>query len=284
MNRFYLTMAIVIGILITLSNSIFIVQQSTQAIVFQFGEAIRTVEKPGIHFKVPFIQNERSFDKRILNFDLHEEELQAQDKKRIIVSAFLKYKIVDTLKYYQALGTGDASSRLGSILESSLRQIIGQNPLHNLLSNERITIIEKIETIISQKTQRYGLEIVDLRILRADLPVENSAAIYRRMQSDREMEAREYRAQGKEEAQRITSEADKSVKLLLATAYKESQILRGEGEKISTQIYADAYSLDPDFYNFYKSMEVYKNSFTHNNTKMVISPKNNFMKFFFDKD
>lgn len=279
--NFKLVLAILIVLFVFVFNSFFIVNQWNQAIVFQFGEAVRTIKDPGLKVKLPFIQEVRNFDKRILNYNLNAEEIQAQDKKRIIVSAFIKYKIEDVIKFYQSLGNqGEVDSRLHSVLDSSLRQVIGQSPLFHLLSKERGVIMKKIKNIVDEKAKRFGIKVVDLRILRADLPKENSEAIYRRMQSDREMEAREYRAQGVEEADRIKSEAEKESKIIIANANKDSQILKGEGDSLSTKIFNEVYSLDTNFYEFYKSLDVYKNIFNKNDTKIIISPQNDFMKYF----
>ncbi len=272
---------IVLTSLIVFLNSVFIVNQWNQAIILQFGESVRVIKDAGLHFKVPFIQNVNFFDKRILNYNLKDQEIQAKDKKRIIVSAFVKYQIADSLKFYQAIGVqGDESTRLNSILDSSLRQVIGQNPMINLLSHDRIKMMQSIEDIVSEKSKRFGIDIIDVRILRADLPKENSDAIYQRMKSDREMEAKEYRAQGVEESNIIKSQADKEVKIIYAEADKQSEIIRGNGDAIATKNYAEAYNLDKDFYEFSKSMQVYEEGLKKENTKMVLTPESNFMKYF----
>jgi membrane protease subunit HflC len=271
-----------IGILITLAlNSFFIVEQRKQAIIFQFGEAVDSIATPGLKFKLPLIQSVRFFDNRILNYTLDEKEILAKDEKRLIVSAFIKYKITNTLKFYQTVGTEDkAASKLYSILDSSLRQVIGQAPLSSLLSNHRSVIMKDIQGIVNEKSTRFGIDIVDLRILRADLPKENSEAIYRRMASDREKEAKEFRAEGAAEAEKIKAEADKDRKIIIAEAYRKSETLKGEGDSIASKIYSQAYSQDPEFYDFYKSLNAYKNSFDSDNTKFIISPNSKFMKYF----
>ena len=269
------------ALIIIILNSFFIVDQRKQAIIFQFGEAVESIKTPGLKFKIPLIQSVTYFDNRILNYILDEKEILAQDEKRLIVSAFIKYKIANTLKFYQTVGTEDkASSKLTSILNSSLRQVIGQVPLSSLLSAERTNIMEKIQNIVNEQSSRFGIDIVDFRILRADLPKENSEAIYRRMQSEREKEAKEFRAQGASEAEKIKAEADRDRKVLLANAYRRAESTRGEGDGTASKIYADTYSKDSDFYQFYKSLTTYKKSFNKDNTKLILSPDNKFMKFF----
>ena len=271
-----------IGVLmIIVTNSFFIVEQMNQAIVFQFGEAVKSINTPGLKFKIPLIQSVRYFDNRILNYTLDEKEIIAKDEKRLIVSAFIKYKIFNPLKFYQTVGTEDkASSKLYSILDSSLRQVIGQSPLSSLLSTERQDIMQKIKEIVNDKSSRLGLDIIDLRILRADLPKENSEAIYRRMSSDREKEAKEFRAEGAAEAEKIRAEAERDRKIILSQAYKQSETLRGEGDSIAAKIYSDAYSKDAEFFAFYRSLASYRKSFDKDNTKLIISPNSKFMKYF----
>lgn len=279
-NKNWLFFAIGVFSIIIL-NSFFTVEQWRQAIVFQFGEAVDLVKTPGLKFKIPLLQSVRYFDNRILNYTLDEKEILAKDEKRLIVSAFIKYKIANTLKFYQTVGTEDkASSKLYSILDSSLRQVIGQAPLSSLLSSERTTIMKNIQEIVNEKSNRFGIDIIDLRILRADLPKENSEAIYRRMASDREKEAKEFRAQGAAEADRIKAEADRDRQVMLSEAYKKAQTLKGEGDHTAAKIYSNAYEKDPEFYEFYKSLNAYKKSFDKDNTKIIISPNSKFMKFF----
>lgn len=275
----------IIGIIaIVALNSMFVVEQWNQAIIFQFGEAIKSIQEPGLKFKIPLIQSTTHFDKRILNYNLEEKEILAQDEKRLIVSAYIKYRITDPVRFYQTVGTQDkAPSRLYSILDSSLRQVIGQVPFNSLLGHQRSDIMKRIEETISSKSDRFGVSVVDVRILRADLPKENSEAIYRRMQSEREKEAREFRAQGAQEAEKIKSEADRDRKIIIADAYKISEILRGEGDAIAAKLYAEAYSKDAEFYEFYKSLDSYKKSFSKENTKIILSPANEFMRIFNNK-
>ncbi len=267
---------------IFLFNLFFVVDQTQQAVVLQFGESVRIEKYPGLHVKVPFIQNVMYFDNRLLNVVADEKELIAKDQKRVIISAYAKYKITDPLKFYQTVKTVKGlEARLNNILDSSLRQVIGDEPLAILLTNARSSIMERIQHIVNKESLKFGIDVVDARILRADLPNENSAAIYKRMQSDREKEAKEFRAQGEEEAQIIQSTADKERTVILAKAYKNSQIIIGEGDATASKIYSDAFRVDPEFYNFYRSLEAYKKSFNNKeNTSIILSPKGEFLRFF----
>ena len=263
------------------ANSFFIVHQRQQALVFQFGEVVRTVKKPGLAFKIPFVQSVDFFDNRLLNFVAEEKELVASDQKRLIVSAFAKYKIDNPLEFYKAvLNESGARSKLNAILESSMRQIIGMYPLSALLSEERIKIMNEIQKDFAAEAKRFGVTVTDVRILRADLPKANSQAINERLQAYYEKQAREFRAEGAEEAQRIKAGADKEKKIILAEAQKTAQITRGEGDASASKISSDSYSKDPEFFEFYKSMSVYKNSLNKDDTKMILSPNSKFLKFF----
>ena len=276
-NIIYLTLAFIVLIL---ANSFFIVQQRQQALVFQFGEVVRTVKEPGLAFKIPLIQSVGFFDLRLLNFIAEEKEVVASDEKRLIISAFAKYKIENPLEFYKAVqNDAGARSKLNAILESSMRQIVGVYPLSALLSEQRIQIMKEIHKDFSKEAERFGIKIVDVRILRADLPKANSQAINERLQAYYEKQARELRAEGAEEAQRIKASAERDQKVIIAEAQNLAQIKRGEGDAQAAKISAEAYSKDPDFFEFYKSMQVYKNTLNKEDTRMVLSPDNQFFKF-----
>jgi membrane protease subunit HflC len=267
---------------ILLFNLFFLVDQTQQAVVLQFGESVRIEKDPGLHVKVPFIQNVMYFDNRLLNVVADEKELIAKDQKRVIISAYAKYRITDPLKFYQTVKTVKGlEARLNNILDSSLRQVIGDEPLAILLTNARSAIMERIQHIVNKESLKFGIDVVDARILRADLPNENSSAVYKRMQSDREKEAKEFRAQGEEEAQIIQSTSEKEKTIILAKAYKTAQTLKGEGDATASKIYSDAFRADPEFYNFYRSLEAYRKSFNNkDNTSIILSPKGEFLRFF----
>jgi membrane protease subunit HflC len=268
--------------IILLFNLFFVVDQTQQAVVLQFGESVRIEKDPGLHVKVPFIQNAMYFDNRLLNVVADEKELIAKDQKRVIISAYAKYRITDPLKFYQTVKTVKGlEARLNNILDSSLRQVIGDEPLAILLTNARSAIMERIQHIVNKESLKFGIDVVDARILRADLPNENSSAVYKRMQSDREKEAKEFRAQGEEEAQIIQSTSEKEKTIILAKAYKTAQTLKGEGDGTASKIYSDAFRADPEFYNFYRSLEAYRKSFNNkDNTSIILSPKGEFLRFF----
>jgi membrane protease subunit HflC len=276
---YYFVVPLAIALFLS-ASSVFTVHQRQIAVVFQFGEAVDTVLSPGLHLKMPFIQNVEFFDKRLLHAEAEAKELTASDGKRIIVDAFAKYLIVDPVKFYKTVrdyqGVG---IRLNKILESSMRQVIGKVPLTALLTEKRGNIMLEIKNLVSQEAKTFGISITDVKILRADLPKENSDAIYARMQTAREKEAKQIRAEGLEEAARIISKADKESRILLAEAYMSAEILKGEGDASAAKIYNSAYSVDPEFYKFYKALQVYKEVLQKEDTSFVLSPKADFFKF-----
>lgn len=265
---------------ILFASSIFTIDQRQQALILQFGEPIRVINTPGIKFKMPFIQNAVIFDKRIIDLVISEQEVIASDQKRLIINAYAKYKIVDPLKFYTSVATQQGlSSKLSGIIDSSLRQVIGEATLLELLTENRTKIMQDIKDAVSNSSEIFGIKIVDVRIMRADLPQENSDAIFARMQTEREKEAREIRAKGAEEADRIRAEADKQRTIIIAEAKKTSDLTRGEGDATSIKIFADSYGKDPDFADFYRSMSAYKEALKNDKTKMVISPDNEFFRY-----
>lgn len=267
--------------LFLIGNSLFVVEEKKQAIVVQFGEAVRTITEAGLHFKFPFIQNVLFFDKLLLDVSVSDKEVLAKDQKRIIINAYAKYKIFDPLKYFQAVKTSvGAKGRLVSDLESSLRQVIGEEPLTSLLTEQRTKIMHKIKNIADEKAKKAGIEIIDVKIKRADLPKENSNSIYSRMQTDREKEAKEFRAQGFEEAQKIKSEAEKESREIIASAKKTAEITMGEGDAEGNKIFISVANLDPDFYDFYRSMQVYRKIMQPSNTTMILSQDSDLLKYF----
>lgn len=278
-NKVKLTAILIIIFLAVAFKGLFIIEQRQQAIVLQFGNPVRVVKTPGLKIKVPFIQNVMFFDNRILDLHVKEKEVIASDQKRIIINAFAKYRITNPLAYYQSAGNRNSiKGKLNTILDSSLRQVMGAEELKSLLTEERVVVMNRIQKAMSEQTKVFGIEIVDVRIMRSDLPDENSNAIYRRMQTEREREAKEIRAEGGEIAQRITAEADKEKTVILAEAVKQSETLKGQGEAKATKIFADAFSRDIEFFEFYRTMESYKKSMTKENTKIIISPDNEYFK------
>ncbi len=272
---------IIIFIAATLYFSIFIVKEVNQAIVLQFGDPKRIILKPGLNFKIPFIQNVVFLDKRILNLDTPPEEVIASDQKRLIVDAFARFQIVDPLKFYISVGNERvARSRLSTIINSRIRNVLGQQRLQTLLSEDRSKQMSLIQDGVNKEAENFGIKIVDVRIKRADLPPANSEAIYRRMQTEREREAKEFRAKGAEMAITITSTADKEVTVILADAEKKSQIMKGEGDGKRNNIFAGAFGQDPEFFAFYRAMQAYEKALIGGDTSLILSPDSEFFKFF----
>jgi membrane protease subunit HflC len=282
MNRILAAIGIIIAIVGVIAYSmIFTVHQTKQALVLQFGEVKRTVVEPGLHFKTPFIQNVIYLDKRILAFDTPPEEVIASDQKRIVVDAFSRFKITDPLRFYQSVGNvAVARARLSTLINSSIRQVLGAEEFLTVLSGERVTLMRAIRDAVNAQASQLGITIVDVRIKRADLPPENSQAIYRRMQTEREREAKEARAMGAEEGLRIRARADRDRTVLVADARKVADILRGEGDGARARIFNEAASRDPKFYAFYRSLQAYRVALSGDDTTMVLSPDSDFFEFF----
>jgi modulator of FtsH protease HflC len=237
-------------------SSLFTVNEIQKAIVLQFGDPKRVIQKAGLNVKIPFIQNVVLLDKRILNLDTPSEEIIAKDQKRLIVDAFARFMIKDPLKFYISVGNERvARSRLSTIINSRIRGVLGQEELATLVSKERARLMDKITQDVNTEASQFGIEILDVRIKRADLPQANSEAIYKRMQTERLREAKEFRAQGAEIAQTIRSTADKEVTIILAEANKNSEILKGEGDGKRNKIFANAFGKDPEFFSFYRAMQ-----------------------------
>ena len=272
---------IIIVLALTAFFSIFIVKEINQAIVLQFGDPKRIILKPGLNFKIPFIQNVVFLDKRILNLDAPPEEVIASDQKRLIVDAFARFQIVDPLKFYISVGNERvARSRLSTIINSRIRSVLGTQRLQTLLSEDRNKQMALIQEGVNTEAEKFGIKIVDVRIKRADLPPANSEAIYRRMQTEREREAKEFRAKGAEMAVTITSTADKEVAVILAEANKNSEIMKGEGDGLRNKIFANAFGRDPDFFAFYRAMQAYEKALIGGDTSLILSPDSEFFKFF----
>ena len=261
--------------------SIFIVKEVNQAIVLQFGDPKKIILKPGLNFKLPFIQNVVFLDKRILNLDAPPEEVIASDQKRLIVDAFARFQIVDPLKFYISVGNERvARSRLSTIINSRIRSVLGTQRLQTLLSEDRTKQMSLIQEGVNNEAEKFGIKIIDVRIKRADLPQANSDAIFARMQTERNREAKEFRAKGAEMAITITSTADKEVTVILADAQKKSEIMKGEGDGARNKIFADAFGQDPEFFAFYRAMQAYEKALIGGETSLVLSPDSEFFKFF----
>ncbi len=276
---------ILIGALVVLGvvayQALFVVQEINQAIVLQFGDPKKIITKPGLNYKIPFIQNVVYLDRRVLNLDNPPEEVIAADQKRLIVDAFARFKIVDPLKFYISVGNERvARSRLATIINSRIRSVLGTQELATLLSTDRAVHMGTIQNDVNTEAQNFGITIVDVRIKRADLPPANSEAIYARMQTERQREAKEFRAQGAEMAAKITSTADKEVTVILANANKQSEIMKGEGDGKRNKIFAQAFGKDPEFFGFYRAMQSYEKALIGGDTSLILSPDSDFFKFF----
>jgi membrane protease subunit HflC len=284
MNRKVVLPAILAGLLVIvllLWSSLFTVNQKEQAIVLQFGDPKRVVTDPGLHMKLPLLQNVEYYEKRVLNFDPQSERVILADQKPLIVDAFLRYRISDPLRFKQSVSTeANVRSRLAPILSASLRQVLGDVTLPSVLSEERADLMRDIRSIVNDKVQRFGVDVVDVRIGRADLPEKTSQAVYDRMRSERIREAAEFRAQGAEQAARIKATADREATVIRAEAKRESEILRGEGDAARTTTLNEAYGQDPEFFDFYRSMVAYKDALAREGAYMVLTPDSEFFRQF----
>jgi len=265
-----------------LYSTFFIVKETHQAIVLQFGSPKKIYKDAGLYYKIPFIQNVQLIDKRVLEIDAPPEEIIASDQKRVIIDAFAKYIITDPLKFAISVGNERvANSRLGTIINARIRGVVGKDPLESLLSINRNKIMSQITQQVADEADDFGMKVIDVRIKRADLPVANSEAIFKRMQTERSREAKEFRAEGAELAQEIKARADKDVAVILAEARKKSQILRGEGDGQRNKIFADAFGKDPEFFSFYRAMQSYEKSLVSSGgTSLILSPDSEFFRYF----
>jgi len=278
-SKFLLPILVLAGFVVYLS--FFTVKEINQAIVLQFGDPKRVIAEPGLQVKIPFIQNVVFLDRRILSLDPAPEEVIASDQKRLIVDAYARFKIVDPLKFYVSVGNEMvARSRLATIINSRLRSVLGKHSLATLLSEDRTKQMAIIQDGVNTEAEKFGITIIDIRIKRADLPQANSEAIYKRMQTEREREAKQFRARGAEMAVTITSTADKEVTVILANANKQSEIMKGEGDGQRNKIFASAFGRDPEFFSFYRAMQAYEKALIGSDTSLILSPDSDFFKFF----
>ena len=283
MNR---NVLLVLGILVIVLgivglSALYTVHQTQQAIVLLFGNPKRVATDSGLHFKIPFVENVLYYETRVLNLDPPVESMLLSDQKRILVDAFARYRITDSLEFFKTVRTeSGVRQRLGPIVNASLRGVLGNSTLASVLSEERADIMRQIQSSVNRDAGRFGIELVDVRIGRADFPDQISQAVYGRMKSEREREAAEFRAQGFELSQRIRAGADREATVILAEAKRESEIERGAGEAVRTQVLNDAFGQDEGFFNFYRSMQAYEAALTSESTYMVLSPDSEFFDFF----
>ena len=279
-NSYIISLLVIIFILL---NSIIIVNQTEQVIILQFGKPVEIIKDAGLHFKMPFIQNKVVFDNRLLDLVVNDKEVITQDQKRLIVNAFAKFRITDPVDFYNAFrgSTRDKGifDQLNNMLESSLRQIVGSSDFSDLLSIKRSNIMQNIEDQLNKRVKQYGIKIIDTRIMRADLPKANSNAVFKRMQTERELEAKQIRAEGEEMAKKIIANTDKEKTIMIAEANKKADILRGEGEAKKADIFLNKpFFKDTEFYTFIRSMQLYKNTINKNNSKIIVTPNNKLYK------
>ena len=262
-------------------NSVFTVPQWKQALVLQFGKPVQVITEPGLHFKLPIVQDVALFDRRVLEFDAPKEEIIASDQKRLVVDAFTRYRIVDPLKFFQTVNNeAVVRTRLAAIINASIRQALGSVPLQDIISGERAALMSQIKDIVNGEAVDFGIDVIDVRIKRADLPEENSEAVFRRMQTERERKAKELRAEGAEEAQKIRAISDRDRVIIIAEAKKRAQISRGQGDSEAVRIFANAFGQDVEFFAFYRSMEAYRVALGSDDTTMVLSPDSEFFTYF----
>jgi membrane protease subunit HflC len=261
-------------------STLFTVNQTKQALVVRLGKPVRVITEPGLNVKAPFVDSVIYVDKRILDLESPAQEVIASDQKRLVVDAFARYRIKDPLKFYQTVGENGAGSQLAILLNSALRRVLGEATLTDVVRDVREQLMARVREQLDHEAQPFGIQVVDVRIRRADLPEQNSQAVYQRMQTERQREAAEFRAQGSQKSQEIRAKADRDVTVLLAEANSQAEQLRGQGDGERNRIFADAYNRDPDFFAFYRSMQAYEKGLQHNDTRLVLRPGSDFFRYF----
>jgi modulator of FtsH protease HflC len=274
--------ALLVIALIIAYGAIFTVYQTRQAIVVRLGQPVDVITQPGLHFKWPLIDSVIHIDKRILDLENPAQEVIASDQKRLVVDAFARYKINDPLRFYQTVSSVEgANSRLSTLLNSALRRVLGENTLTHVVRDDRATLMARVREQLEHEAQAFGIEVVDVRIRRADLPEQNSQAVYQRMQTERQREAAEFRAMGSQRAQEIRARADRDVTVLLAEAQAKGDTIRGDGDGDRNRIFAEAFGRDPDFFSFYRAMQAYEQGL-RGDTRMLLKPDSDFFRYFVD--
>jgi modulator of FtsH protease HflC len=273
--------AVAVALIIIAYNTFFTVDPREQAIVLRFGAPIRLVDRPGLQLKQPFVENVSYFDRRVLDLDPPQEEVIASDTKRLVVDTYARYRIANSLLFFQSVRTEDnARAQLSTTISGSLRRVIGNVPLADVVADRRAEIMRQIKDGVNDRAKNLGIDVIDVRIRRADLPDANSQAIFDRMKSERQREASQFRAQGAQQAQQIRADADRQRIEIRAEAEKKANILKGEGEAESVRIYAEAFGRDKDFFAFWRSLQAYKEALTGQGTTYVLSPDSEFFRFF----
>jgi membrane protease subunit HflC len=283
MNRIPIVLVAILAVVVlaVVLSSVFTVHQSEQALVLQFGDPKRRVDAPGLHFKLPLIENVVYFDKRVLDFDARPEEVPTRDQKQLVVDGFARFRIVDPLRFFQTVNNeAGIQARLATIISSNLRRVLGEVPMSRVLTQERAILMRELRDVVNREAKTFGVDVIDVRIRRVDLPEENSQAIFRRMQTQREQEARKIRAEGAKEAQVVRAEADKQQRVIVAEALRKAETLRGEGDGEATHVYNEAYGRDSEFFDFWRSMQALTRALPGSTTALVGSPDGAFFKYF----
>jgi membrane protease subunit HflC len=272
---------LIVAALFIAYSSLFTVYQTQQALVLRLGQPVHVISQPGLHVKAPFIDTVIAIDKRILDLEAPPQEVIASDQKRLVVDAFARYRIKDPLRFYQTLGSiQGANSQLAILLNSALRRVLGEATFIHVVRDQRADLMARIRGLVDGEAGGYGIEVVDVRIRRADLPEQNSQAVYQRMQTERQREAAEFRAQGGQKAQEIRSKADREATVIVAEANSQAEQVRGEGDGERNRLFAEAYNKDKDFFAFYRSMTAYENGLKGNDTRFLLKPDSDFFRFF----
>jgi modulator of FtsH protease HflC len=268
-------------VLIVAYSSVFTVQQTEQALVVRLGKPVGVVTEPGLHFKAPFVDSVISIDNRILDLENPSQEIIAFDRRRLVVDAFARYRIKDPLRFYTSVGSIQAANlQLTTLLNASLRRVLGEATFIQIVRDEREALMARIRDQLDKEADGYGIQVVDVRIRRADLPEQNSQAVYQRMQTERQREAAEFRAQGGQKAQEIRSNADREATVIVAEANSTAEQMRGEGDAERNRLFAEAYGKDPEFFAFYRSMSAYENGLRNSDTRFLLQPDSDFFRFF----
>ncbi len=281
-QRFNMLMAVVAVVLVVLAMSIFTVDQRQYAVVFQLGEMKRAITEPGLYFKIPMVQNVRYFDRRIITLDnVEPERFITSEKKNVLVDSYIKWRIVDPQLYYISVGVDEsrAKTRLNQTVNAGLREEFGKRTVHDVVSGERDQIMEQMREKADADARKIGVQIVDVRVKRVELPTEVSEAVYRRMEAERKRVANELRSEGSAEAEKIRADADRQREVIIAEAYSGAQKIKGEGDAKATNTYAQAFGQNPEFYSFYRSLEAYRGSFRNKSDILVVEPNSDFFKY-----
>jgi modulator of FtsH protease HflC len=273
---------IIVGLIVAY-GTLFTVYQTRQALVVRLGQPVRVITQPGLNYKIPLIDSVILIDNRILDLENPAQEVIASDQKRLVVDAFARYRITEPLRFYQTVGNVEgANSRLSTLLNSALRRVLGETTLTQVVRDQREGLMSRVREQLDHEAKAFGIDIVDVRIRRADLPEQNSQAVYQRMITERQREAQEFRSQGTQRAQEIRAKADRDVTVLLAEAQSKGEQVRGEGDAERNRIYAEAFGRDPEFFSFYRSMQAYETGLRPNDTRLLLKPDSDFFRFFVD--